>query len=132
MYYDMIKEKVGPAVLEVYPEGNAIFQDDAASIHRTVAALQAVFDTFRFRLENSSQAPKTADIWPVENVWGMIKSKISKKKCENKDDLKKELVKSWRELDSNKDLCRRLVGSIPKRLEAVVMKSGRQIFKSDH
>ena len=39
MYCGMIKEKVGPAVLEVYPEGNAIFQDDAASIHRTEAAL---------------------------------------------------------------------------------------------
>ena len=89
MYCDMIKEKVGPAVLEVYPEGNAIFQDDAASIHRTDAALQTVSDTFHFRLEHSSQAPKTADIWPIENVWGMIKSKVSKKKCENKDNLKK-------------------------------------------
>ena len=57
MYCDMIKEKVGPAVLEVYPEGNAIFQDDAASIHRTEATLQALSYTFRFRLEHSSQAP---------------------------------------------------------------------------
>ena len=62
----------------------------------------------------------------------MIKSKISKKKCENKEDRRKEIVKSWREIDSDKDLCRRLVGSIPKRLEAVVMKSGVQILKSDY
>ena len=128
----MIKEKVGPAVLEVYPEGNAIFQDDTASIHRTETALQTVSDTFRFRLDHSSQAPKTADIWPIENIWGMIKSKISKKKCKSKDDLKKEIVKCWREIDSDKDLCRRLVGSIPKRLEAVVAKNGGQIFKSDY
>ena len=27
IYCDMIKEKVGPAVLEVYPEGSEIFQE---------------------------------------------------------------------------------------------------------
>ena len=46
MYYAMIKEMVGPAVLEVYPEGNAIFQDDAASIHRTEAVCKQFLTPF--------------------------------------------------------------------------------------
>ena len=34
LYADIIKEKAGPAVLEVYPDESGVFQDDGATIHR--------------------------------------------------------------------------------------------------
>ena len=36
---DMVRELVGPAVLEVYPGNNVIWQDDSARIHRCKAAI---------------------------------------------------------------------------------------------
>ena len=42
MYADMIKEKAGPAILEVYPDGLAVYQDDGAAIHRANVSLIAV------------------------------------------------------------------------------------------
>ena len=38
---DMVRELVGPAVLEVYPGNNVIWQDDSARIHRCKATITA-------------------------------------------------------------------------------------------
>ena len=45
-YADMIKEKLGPAVLEVYLDGSGVFQDDGATIHSAEVSLRAVEETF--------------------------------------------------------------------------------------
>lgn len=132
MYADMIREKVGPEVLAVYPEGDAVFQDDGATIHRAASSLAAVAETFKFRLSPDDQANKMADVWPIENVWSIIKSRLDQKPCNSLQQLKGEIKKVWRELNADKNLCRRLVKSIPRRLEAVIQKSGEQIEKADY
>ena len=53
----MIREKVGPAVLHVYPDGSAVFQDDETTIHRAV-------ETFNSRVDYRIQDLKMADVWP--------------------------------------------------------------------
>ena len=40
--------------------------------------------------------------------------------------------KIWKDLNKDKDLLRRMIDSIPRRLEAVIRKGGEQIYKSDH
>ena len=49
MYADIILEKVDSAVLGLYPEGDAIYQDDGATIHRASFSLDAVRETFQER-----------------------------------------------------------------------------------
>ena len=132
MYADMIKEQVGPAILEVYPDGQAIFQDDGATIHRARISMNAVHETFKHRVDPADQASKMADIWPIENVWGIIKAKIDQTQTNNLQHLKRKIKSVWKEIDSDKDLCRRLMSSIPKRLAAVVQKQGSQITKDDY
>ena len=51
MYADMIREKAGPAVRQVYPDGSAVFQDDGATIHRAAISLDAVAETFKSRVD---------------------------------------------------------------------------------
>ena len=132
IYTDMIKEQVGPAILEVYPDGQAIFQDDGATIHRARISMDAVHETFKHRVDPADQASKMADIWPIENVWGIIKAKIDQTQTNNLQHLKRKIKSVWKEIDSDKDLCRRLMSSIPKRLAAVVQKQGSQITKDDY
>ena len=69
MYADMIRHLAAPAVREVYPEGDAIFQDDNATIHRAQISMNAVKDSFSERLDPALQASKMADIYLIENVW---------------------------------------------------------------
>ena len=58
MYADLVRDIAAPAVQELYPEGNAIWQDDPASIHRCEAALTAVSESFNKRIDPCVQCPK--------------------------------------------------------------------------
>ena len=132
MYADMVREKAHQAVLKLYPNGDGIWQDDGAKIHRCPEALEAVDDCFKFRIDPKIQAPKMADFWPIENVWSIVKGKIASKTTNTLQQLKKEIIIAWKEIDSDKDLCRKLVNSIPKRAEAIIKKNGSQVYKDDY
>ena len=70
-----------------------------------------------------------ADIWPVENIWSIVKEMVNSKEPKNKAQLKTIITRVWREINSDKELCKRLMQSIPARLEAVIAKEGRQFRK---
>ena len=62
MYADLVRGIAKDSDEELYPEGDGIWQDDGARIHRCPQALQAVFDSFNDRIDHEAQAPKMADI----------------------------------------------------------------------
>jgi len=66
-----------------------VFQDDGATIHRAEVSLRAVEETFTSRVDHTTQAPKMADVWPIENVWSILKGKVAEKECSNDPQLKK-------------------------------------------
>ena len=76
MYADLVREKAAPAILNLYPGGDGIYQDDGARIHRCPEALGAVNEIFPQRIHQDLQAPKMADFWPIENIWAILKQKI--------------------------------------------------------
>ena len=109
----------------------AVWQDDPARIHRTAEALEAC-SAFKFRIPHDIQAPKMADVWPIENVWSIVKDRVMEKNPQTKNQLKFVIRQVWREVDRDKAMCRRLIASIPKRLQAVIKVEGDQIRKSDY
>ena len=66
-----------------------MFQDDVATIHRTEVSLQAVEETFTSRVDHTTQVPKMADVWPIENVWSILKGKVAEKENSYDQQLKK-------------------------------------------
>ena len=130
MYAHMITSQVVDAVRQIY--GNwAVWQDDPARIHRTPEALQAC-SAFPRRIPHERQAPKMADVWPIEQVWAILKEKVMQAAPRNKAELKRVITRSWREIDQDKEMIRNLISSIPKRLQAVIDVDGRQITKEDY
>ena len=73
----MVKTKVVPEVHKLYGR-RAVWQDDPATIHRSEVALQ-VCSAFSSRIPHERQAPKMADIWPIENIWSIVKNKVKAK-----------------------------------------------------
>ena len=127
MYAHMVRTIAVPAVKKMY--GNrAVWQDDPATIHRTPEALEAC-SAFGTRIPHEHQAPKMADIWPIENVWAILKDRVKEKEPKTKAELKKVIIKVWKEMDRDKVLCRNLISSIPVRLQAVIDVGGRQITR---
>ena len=47
------------------------------------AAFTAVSEVFAKRLDLMKQGPKFSDVWPIRNIWGIIKERGAKRKCEN-------------------------------------------------
>ena len=130
MYAYMVTKYAVPAVNKVYGQ-RAVWQDDPATIHRTPAALEAS-DAFTSRIPHEEQAPKMADCWPIENVWAIVKDRVKAKEPKSKAQLKRVITAVWKEIDADKGLCRRLIQSIPSRLEAVITVGGRQVRKEDY
>ena len=101
LYADLIREGAGPAVLSLYPQGDGVWQDDTAKIHRCAAALEAVDETFNSRIPHDKQAPKMADCYPIENVWSIIKDKVKENDIQNLNQLKKVVTKAWKDINNN-------------------------------
>ena len=93
-YADLIRDVMGDAVKEVYPANSCLWLDDPATIHRAAVSVEAVKDTFRKRVPHEIQAPKMADCWPIENVWSIIKDKVSEDDPQTKPQLKRSIIKS--------------------------------------
>ena len=91
MYADLVREKAAPAILNLYPGGDGIYQDDGSRIHRCPEALAAVEECFSQRINQDLQAPKMVDFWPIENIWAILKQKIAKISICNLAQLKREI-----------------------------------------
>ena len=50
-----------------------------------------------------------ADVWPIENVWALLKAEVKAMDPQTKEKLRISMVKT-------EDLCKKLIGSIPARL----------------
>ena len=129
-YAWMITNKVVPLVRQLYG-GREVWQDDNARIHRCGAALQAC-QAFAQRVPVHLQAPKMADVWPVENLWGILSDRVKRRQPKTSDERSLYIVEEWVKIDQDKQLIKRLMQSIPKRLEAVIRVGGQQIRRSDY
>lgn len=128
-YMDLLEEKFAPAAREVFQRKPITFQDDEATIHRTKKALKKVSELFENRIEIDDQAPKLDDVWPIENVWGILAEKLRFRKFKTLKGLRTAICQIWRDFDV--DACKRLVHSIPFRLKDVIEREGHRIGKFD-
>ena len=82
---DMVRELVGPAVLEVYPGNNVIWQDDSARIHRCKAAITACSEVFKKCVPHEIQGAKMTNALLIGNVWSIITNDLMKYELRNKE-----------------------------------------------
>ena len=132
MHADLVREKAAPVILNLYPGGDGIYQDDGAQIHRCPEALAEVNESFPQRIHQDLQPSQMADFWPIENIWAILKQKIAKINICNLAQLKREILKAWRAIDADKELCRKMMSSKHRRASAIFQKEGHQIFKNDY
>ena len=79
-------------------------------------ALEAC-EAFASRVPHEEQAAKMSDVWSVENVWGILNMRVKEREPENKEQLRQFIKEEWARIDDDKDLCRRLMRSIPSRFQ---------------
>ena len=70
-------------------------------------------------VEWPSQSP---DLNPIENLWGELKRKLARLPCRNKKELWENIQQEWYNMPI--ETCRKLISSMPKRIEAVIRSKG--------
>ena len=100
----------------------SFFQQDNASIH-TAKKIRS------FLNDNNVNVIKwpgnSADLNPIENIWGLMKNKLEKKDIRTLPGLRMEIDKMWRSL--KKSYLKTLAESMPKRLKLIIKKKGSML-----
>ncbi|CAF5007446.1 unnamed protein product [Rotaria sp. Silwood1] len=102
-----------------------IFQHEQDRKQRMRVALDAVDHVFHNRIEPKDCTAKLADVWPIENVWGILKEKLRGRQYNSLEHMKNDIRSEWNQFSVS--LCRRMIDKIPERLKLVIDKGGNQI-----
>ena len=69
--------------------------------------------------------PNSADLSPIENMWGIVKDRVEKENAKTFDNFKADIVKIWTDLDP--ELSSRLIAGVPNRLRWCRDHHGEQV-----
>lgn len=121
-YLDILKDEV-TKIAKFYYGGtkNAVYQHHGAGPHRDGRCLAFIKAHFSELLTWPAQSP---DLNPMENFWADLKRRLHQAHpvVNNKEDLWKAVEK---EIEATpKDFCKKLIESMPSRLNAVIKAHG--------
>ena len=132
LYATFITETFAPIMERELDEDldEYIWEDDCDKKHRTKHVLEQLGKVFKQRIDPTRQCPKLADVYPIENVWGILYEKARGREFKNILALKRFINKCWREIDT--EICTKMMQSIPYRLGAIIKCKGEQINSYDY
>jgi DDE superfamily endonuclease len=96
-----------------------IFQQDNDPKHKSKYVQEFFTENGINVLDWPSQSP---DLNPIEHLWDHVKREVRKRSPKNIRELREKIMEIWNEITP--DLCKRLVYSMPKRIEEVVRAKG--------
>lgn len=124
IYLRVLEDVMLPSVMQVFPEGDFIFQQDNCPVH-TAHRVTEWFQSHNINvLEWPSLSP---DLNPIENMWGMLVKRIQNQRLhyQNREELLAAIRTAWNDLPQ--DYFRNLCLSMPNRLNKVVEVNGEVI-----
>ena len=111
-YIDVLRRRA-PDLKGVFPDGNGIFQQDLAPCH-------FLRKTTKVFLKNKVQILEWPGNFPdlnlIENLWGIIKSRLRKMDCTTIRKLVEAIIEVWYHDREIAEKCKRLVESMPNRV----------------
>ena len=115
-YLDLLKNKLE---LHMAVHNCTVFMQDGAPCHRAKIVTQFLKSKKIRILDWPGNSP---DLNPIENLWSILKDKVSEKQPTSAKMLEQAIKEVWvRELSNE---CQSLVESMPRRLEAVIKAKG--------
>lgn len=118
-YLNILKSKLRLSAEKLGLNNEFVFQQDRDPKH-TAKIVQNWFHTNRIEvLDWPAQSP---DLNPIEHLWSILKQAVSRQRPSNINSLKTIVNAEWMKMDKN--ICHKLVESMPRRCEAVIKAQG--------
>jgi len=99
-----------------------IFQQDNDPKHTSRKAKNFLNENVPVLIDWPSNSP---DINPIENLWGLLKRNVEKRKPRNLEDLERYMVEEWEQIPDF--VLQNLIDSMPTRCEEVIRLQGERI-----
>ncbi len=98
---------------------NLYFQFDNDPKHKSVKAKNFII---KHKIKTIDHPPCSPDLNPIENIWGILKHKLSKYKFETIEQFKQSVLDEWKKIDKN--TINNTILSMKNRLQVVIDNRG--------
>ena len=123
-YTETLQQHLIPTAGMKFPDGHYIFQQDNASCHKAKL-------TKEFLQNNGIQVmewpPYSPDLNPIENLWAILKQKLSQEGYSNRNELITNVRRIWTEDCDIQRHCRTLSDSLSNRIRKCIRNKGGPI-----
>ncbi len=120
IYQEIIEHFMVPSADKLYNDADFISQQDLAPVHTAKGTKSWFNDHGVTVLDWPANSP---DLYPIENLWGIVKRKMRDTRPNNADDLKAAIKATWASITPEQ--CHRLIDSMPRRIDAVIHEKRR-------
>jgi hypothetical protein len=122
-YIEVMEKCLKPQINEWFHDNEYVFQQDSAPCHTGKMAMS----WFRKNKINVLKWPgNSPDMNPIENLWEVLKNEIHSEPITTKIELIERLIHVWFHSTKIRTLCRDLIESMPRRIDALKAAKGGQ------
>jgi transposase len=122
-YIKIIKSRV-LLFLQTFSGGKGTFQHDLVPCHNSKAVRKFIQENKISMLNWPGNSP---DMNPIENLWSIQKKCRGKMDCTTEQCMATNTIKLWFHNSGLKNFCSKLVKSMPKRVQEVILAKGGHI-----
>lgn len=123
-YKAILTNHLVPVLEREYPDGKAIFQQDLAPCHTSVKMQKFFKDNKLNIMEWPGNSP---DLNPIENLWAIIKRRITNQDCSTMQKLISAVIQTWYHDPKIADIASKLIDSMPNRVQKLLKAKGGHI-----
>lgn len=116
-YRNVLDTRFLPQVKEWYPSGRATLLHDSAPCHKAKSIDKYLKDK---HIDVMNWPGNSPDMNPIENLWSIVKRRISTRFPTTKNALIEALIEVWCRDAEVKELCTKLVEGMPRRVKALL------------
>ena len=119
VYQQVLEYFMLPAGEEIFGCTDFTFQQDLAPAHSARSTIRWLED---HGIEVLPWPANSPDLNPMENLWGLVKRRMSKEQPSTQEELKGAIRRAWNSVTPED--CYHLVSSMPRRIQAVIAAKG--------